>query len=372
MNIAFDARGANLYKGTGIGTYTENLLKNLLYLDNKNNYSIFYCGENFQQYKKNNSFIKLVSKKNHKFFEENYFPFHINKDDINLYHVPQNGIGIWDEISCLKIVTIHDLIPYIMPETVGKGYLLRFLKEMPRIIEKADGIITVSECSKNDILKFFPVDPNKIFVTHLSANDNFKPLNKKYCQNIIFNKYNIPPPFILYLGGFSERKNVHSLIKAFISLVKDSKSDVNLVLCGSKKDCAEKLMKLCSNSRISSKIYFTDYVDEVDLPIFYNSCEVFVYPSMYEGFGLPPLEAMSCAVPVIASNTSSIAEIVKDSAILIDPLDTDSLSRTLYNVLNNDILKADLCQKGFRHSLNFSWIKTAMDTLEIYDKVLNK
>ena len=179
MKLAFDARGINLYKGTGIGTYTENLLKNLLLIDKSNEYNLYWCGENYATFKKNNVKVQLVSKKYHRFFEEYYFPTNITKNSIDLFHIPQNGVGLYEGLNCLKVVTIHDLIPYIMPETVGKGYLLKFLKEMPKIIASADAIITVSNCSKKDILKFFPVDPNKIFVTPLSANENFKPLNKK-------------------------------------------------------------------------------------------------------------------------------------------------------------------------------------------------
>lgn len=136
-----------------------------------------------------------------------------------------------------------------------------------------------------------------------------------------------------------------------------------------KKDAAENLIKISSNSKISSKIIFTDYVQEEDLPLFYNSCETFVYPSIYEGFGLPPLEAMSCGVPVITSNTSSIPEVTEDGALLLNPFDTDILTKTLYNILTNETLRADLSQKGFKRSLEFSWVKTSKETLKVYEKI---
>ena len=127
----------------------------------------------------------MTSKRHQRFFEDHYFPENIAKENIDIYHMPQNGIGFSENIPCKKIVTIHDLIPYVMPETVGKGYLLKFLKEMPLIIEGSNGIITVSQFSKQDILKFFPIDASKIFVTPLAADKKYTPLDKNYCKTFL-------------------------------------------------------------------------------------------------------------------------------------------------------------------------------------------
>ncbi|AJA46337.1 putative mannosyltransferase [Clostridium pasteurianum DSM 525 = ATCC 6013] len=369
MRIAFDARGINWYKGTGIGTYAENLIKNLILIDKLNKYILYWSGENYEKFKNNNTIIRMASRRYHRFFQEYFFPKDIKKDNIDIYHISQNGIGLSQNINCLKVVTIHDLIPYIMPETVGRGYLLKFLKDMPQIISEADAIITVSEYSKKDILKFFPINPDKVFVTPLAADKIYKPLDKNYCKKYISKKYNINSPFILYLGGFSARKNVSSLIKSYEKVSKDISKDIKLVICGSKKDDIENLIRMKLNSKISENIIFTDFIPNEDLPIFYNSCEVFVYPSLYEGFGLPPLEAMSCGTPVITSNTTSIPEVTGNSALLIDPQNIDMLSEKLYKVLTSDLIKKDLSNKGLKRSLEFSWIKTAQDTLEVYEKI---
>lgn len=369
MRIAFDARGINWYRGTGIGTYVENLIKNLILIDKLNKYVLYWSGENYEKFKNNNTIIRMASKRYHRFFQEYFFPKDIKKDSIDIYHVSQNGIGLSQNIDCLKIVTIHDLIPYIMPETVGKGYLLKFLRDMPQIISEADAIITVSEYSKKDILKFFPINPDKVFVTPLAADKIYKPLNKNDCRKYIAKKYNINSPFILYLGGFSPRKNVSSLIKAYKKVSEDIKKDIKLVICGSKKDDIENLINMNLNSKTSENIIFTDFIPNEDLPIFYNSCEVFVYPSLYEGFGLPPLEAMSCGTPVITSNTTSIPEVTDNAALLIDPLNVDMLSEKLYQVLTSDFIRKDLSNKGLNRSLEFSWIKTAENTLEVYEKI---
>lgn len=371
MNISIDARGINLYKGSGIGTYIENLLKELLNIDNKNIYTIFWCGDNYKEFKKDNSKIVFTSKKHGLFYESYYYPSYIKNNNITLHHIPQNGIGFNENYNFPCIVTIHDLIPYILPETVGIGYLEKFLQAMPNIINKADTILTVSNYSKKDILKFFPsINKDKIVVTPLAANDTFKPLNKDNCMLYIKNKYNIEGPFILYIGGFSTRKNVKELILAFSKIYKSLNSNYKLVLCGSVKDEGAKLQDLCKELLIDDKVIFTGFVTDSDLPIFYNASNAFIYPSLYEGFGLPPLEAMSCKTPVITSNLTSIPEVTKDAAILIDPFNKDDLASAILSLLNSPSLLSEYSERGYINSLDFTWTKTAKATLEAYENTL--
>lgn len=368
MKFSIDARGINLYKGSGIGTYTENLLRELLNIDTKNNYSIFWTGENYESYKKDNSKIIFTSKKHGTFYENYYYPNYIEENNIDMHHIPQNGIGLNELYTSPVVVTIHDLIPYILPETVGRGYLQRFLRDMPLIVSNSKIILTVSEYSKRDIMKFFPfVNEEKIFVTPLAANKSYKPLNKSNCVKYIKNKYSISSPFLLYIGGFSTRKNVKELIIAFSKIHKSLKKDYKLVLCGSIKDEGVKLQDLCKELLIDDKIIFTGFIPDDELPLFYNAAELFVYPSLYEGFGLPPLEAMSCATPVITSNSTSIPEVTKDCAILIDPFNKDELASSILNLLNSESLLQEYSQKGYKNSLNFTWKNTAIATLKAYE-----
>ena len=370
MKFSIDARGINLYKGSGIGTYTENLLRELLNIDTKNNYSIFWTGENYENYKKDNSKIIFTSKKHGTFYENKYYNNYIKEKNIDIHHIPQNGIGLNELYTSPIVVTIHDLIPYILPETVGRGYLERFLRDMPLIVRNSKVILTVSEYSKRDIIKFFPfVNEEKIFVTPLAANKSYKPLNKINCIEYIKNKYSIDSPFILYIGGFSTRKNVKELIIAFNKIQKSLKKDYKLVLCGSIRDEGIKLQNLCKELLIDDKIIFTGFVPDDELPLFYNAAEVFVYPSLYEGFGLPPLEAMSCATPVITSNLTSIPEVTNDCAILINPFDNDELASSILNLLNSKSLLQEYAEKGYNNSLNFTWQNTAINTLKAYEYV---
>ncbi|GAA0744100.1 glycosyltransferase family 1 protein [Clostridium oceanicum] len=369
MKISIDGRGINWYKGTGIGTYTEKILKHMINKYSEDFFNIYWSGDNYQSFKKENTRIIMTSKRYSRFFEQYFFPHDLNIENPDIYHVPQNGIGLSEYIHCKKISTIHDLIPYIMPETVGKGYLYKFLRDMPKIINLSDSIITVSNQSKKDIIKFFNVDKDKIFSIPLAADEKYKPLDKEHCKNTAKNKYNITKPYILYLGGFSARKNVKSLILAFSKIYNKLNKEYQLVIVGSKKDRAPYLEKLTSTFKIKSNIIFTGFVPEDDLPILYNGSDAFVYPSLYEGFGLPLLEAMSCATPIITSNVSSIPEVVSDSALLIDPSNLDDLSNSIEKLINNSALQKTLSEKGYARSKLFSWEKTASSTFEVYKKL---
>ena len=372
MNIGIDARGINLYKGSGIGTYTRNLIFNLINSNLKDKFNLLWTGNEDKNFIKNNTSLTFISGRYNSFYEDFYIPHWINEKKLDLYHLPQNGLGMSLDSNSKIVVTIHDLIPYAMPETVGKGYLDKFLKEMPKIISSCSGIITVSEYSKNDILRFFPNFPSeKIYVTPLAANESFKPIEKESCKNVIKNLFKIDSPFILYLGGFSSRKNVKSLILAFKKIIKDLPNDYKLVLGGTLQDEGFTLQKIVIDNNLENNVIFTGYLKDSLLPIFYNAADVFVYPSYYEGFGLPPLEAMCCKTPVITSNLTSIPEVTNNAALLINPSNEDELSDALIKILKDDYLRKELSEKGYLKSLEFSWKKTCKLTYDAYLSILN-
>jgi glycosyltransferase involved in cell wall biosynthesis len=372
MRIAIDARGANWYSGTGIGTYTSQIIKYMLQNDKKNSYLLYWWGANYKNLYQENVSISIASKKHRKYFEEYYFPESLKNNSIDIYHVPQNGIGLPSKKSCIYISTIHDLIPYVMPETVGKGYLKRFISAMPQIVQNSNTIITVSEFSKKDIIRIFNVEEDKIKVTPLAAENYFNPMDKDKAKFFLKNKYNISSDFILYVGGFSPRKNVRSILLAFSRIYKNLSKEYKVLILGSANDDHSYLISLCDTLNIIDNVIFTGYVPYEDLPFFYNSCSVFVYPSLYEGFGLPPLEAMSCSVPVITSNLSSIPEVVGDAALLINPFDTEELKSAMETVLEDPVISKKLSEAGYARSKLYSWKKTAEETLKVYKESYEK
>lgn len=371
MKISIDIRGAHLYHGTGIGTYTENLVKNLLKIDKKNIYNIFYCGGNAHEFKKDNTNIHLISRKHNSFFEQEYIPYIIQKTNSEIFHIPQNGVGYKNFIPSnnLKLIlTLHDLIPFVLPQTVGKSYLKNFLKQIPYIIEKSSSIITVSEYSKQEIIRFFSVDPNKIIVTPLATNKIFKPLDVSYCKNFLKKHYNIDYNFILYLGGFSKRKNIYNLILSFEKAYKNFNKDTKLILLGNIRDEFNVLDKLIKEKNLENHVVFKGFIPENELPIFYNACDFFVYISIYEGFGLPLLEAMSCKKAILSSNLTSIPEVVGNAAYMVNPHDILKISEALCKISNNTPFKNELEMKSHKQSKKFSWEKCAYSTLELYKR----
>ncbi|WP_297630151.1 glycosyltransferase family 1 protein [uncultured Clostridium sp.] len=377
MKIAIDSRSVNLHSGTGIGTYTNNLVSEMINIDTLNDFTLIWTGSIIQKFKKSNTRFIHSSGKHGRFFENHFTPKKLLDNDIDLYHIPQNGIGFPFEYNINTVVTIHDLIPYIMPETVGRGYLNRFLKDMPKIIENSKGIFTVSEFSKRDILRFFKGYPeDKIFVTPLATNKQYKPLDKSFCKNVINHKFKFTSPYILYIGGFSSRKNVKSLIDAFLNIEKSLSQEVKLLIVGPLKDEGEILYNYVQERNKLDSIIFTGFVDNDLLPILYNGAETFAYPSTYEGFGLPPLEAMSCKTAVLTSDITSIPEVTGDCATLINPYDINDISTSLFKILEDSSFRLSIANKGYEKSKEFSWKNTANLTLNayktIYDNILLK
>lgn len=371
MKIGIDGRAAKWYRGTGIGTYTYQLITNLSKYDSSNQYLTFLpknsnlkLGDNFS--------IKYTSdSSNNSFWDNVKVPNLLNDFNMELYHVPQNGVGLSDNVNCPKTITLHDIIPLKMPETVSDRYLKIFIEEIPKILDICDGIITVSEFSKLDIANEFNFPIEKIFVTPLAAEDIYKPINRSYCKNIIKDKYHIDNNFILYVGGYSPRKNIIGIMEAFSLLNKNLKKDLKIVITGRKGLSYERYRDRAIQLGISDYVIFTDFIPLEDLPLFYNASEFLIYPSFYEGFGLPPLEAMACGTPVIASNVTSVPEVCKNSAILVNPNDVDELSYSIERVLTDSFLKLTMIERGLNTSNKYSWKNTALDTIKAYKNIIN-
>lgn len=372
MKIGIDSRAASWYRGTGIGTYAYQLINNLNKADDINDYLLFTANTiNNIKFKSNFSLINIKNTKSNNFWDEVNIPNILNDKDIDIYHVPQNGVGLPKEKNCPFVITLHDTIPIHMPETVGERYLNIFNKEMENIIKNCDGIITVSQYSKNDIAKDFNYPKDKIFVTYLASEDIYNPINKLISNSIIKKYYNLPENYILYVGGFSPRKNIIGLIKAYSTLSKDFKSKYNLVIAGTKGKSYELYKQCAIDNKVEDTVLFPGFIRMEHMPYLYNSASLFVYPSFYEGFGLPPIEAMACGIPVLASNLTSVPEILEDAAMLFNPRDIDELAFKIKEILSNDEISNNLIKKGFLKNASLSWKKTALETLNAYNQILN-
>lgn len=373
MKVGIDSRAAIWYRGTGMGTYTYQLIRNIYLIDKANDYTFFLPNERFQGANPLNSGVfQSISQTKDKFWETVIEAQSIVPEGVDIYHVPQNGIGLPPRKICPTIVTVHDLIPYILKESVGAGYLRIFLREMPRILEEADHIITVSEHSKKDLKKIMGIPEDNITVIHEAPESIYKPIKKEVAKARINNKYRVGEHFILYIGGFSPRKNLRGLINAFHKIYKDLRTPYKLVFIGKPSRDYPALVKLVEKLDLSERVLFPGFAPVGDLPFLYNAADLFVYPSFYEGFGLPPIEALACGTPTITSNVSSLPEVVDGAGILVNPHDTDALADAMYKVLTDSILAQNLAKKGLERSKNFSWTKTAGQTIKLYQSVLGK
>jgi len=275
------------------------------------------------------------------------------------------------------VVTIHDLIPLIYPNNyLGgvKGKIKYFVQKL--LINKVDAIITISETSKKDICRFLGVDPEKVYVTYLAAKDNFKPVNGKALTKVK-EKYNLPEKFVLYVGDINYNKNIIRLVKAckmanlkLVIVGKQARNEnvyINLNHIENKQ-----LEELINKYGEDKDILRIGFVDDIDLMAIYSLASVYCQPSLYEGFGLPVVEAFSCGLPVVAAKNNCLVEIADEAAIFFDPLDIKDMSQKLIEVINDDELRKDLVEKGFKRSKDFSWEKTAEKTFEVYKKVSEK
>ena len=314
--------------------------------------------------------IKNISaNKSDNFWDEVNIPNILGDNQVDIYHVPQNGIGLPNEKVCPFVITLHDVIPLKMPETVGENYLRIFNREIPEIIKKCDGIITVSNYSKQDIAKTLSFPEDKIYVTYLSNEKMYKRENKDYSKIIMRNQYGIEGDYILYVGGFSPRKNILGLIRAYSYLVQKYNVKEKLVIAGKKGKSYSIYKDEAIKYKIEDKVLFPGFIELNHMPYLYSACELFVYPSFYEGFGLPPIEAMACRVPVIASNVTSIPEVIGDAAVLVDPYDIIDIAEGMRKVLCDDSLKKKLIIKGLDRISKLSFKKTAIETIKIYKKI---
>jgi glycosyltransferase involved in cell wall biosynthesis len=273
-----------------------------------------------------------------------------------------------------RILTIYDMIPLLFPEFFVPRVNQRAISILKSINIQKDWIICISEQTKRDFCQYSGMDPARVFVTPLAAADYFYPVKElSHIQNILI-KYKIPQkPYLLSLCTLEPRKNLDLLIRAFSDFVQaHPDTELNLVLVGTSGWKNDKIFQTVQdNSQIKNRIVFTGYVPDQDLAPIYGGALSFVYPSLYEGFGLPPLEAMQCGTPVITSNSSSLPEVVGDAGILVDPRDQSELSHAIWRLVNDAELRSQLSQKSLIRAQQFSWSKCVDKTIEVYKTAIS-
>ena len=359
----------------GTGYYTSNLVDALAKIDSKNQYTLypffyyiyhpdFKCA---QKPLKNNFHIKFerLPKRIIDYLWTSGVPKKWILGEVDILHstsfcAPKNHYG-------KLIVTIYDLSFLTHPQCHVEANRKHCLQGTIDSIKHADIIIAISHHGKKEILKYFDINEAKIKVIHLAANDIFKPKDEE-AKKAVLEKYDISQDYIFNLGTLEPRKNIKTLIEAYARLLSIVKSKNLLVIGGGRGWLHSEIDKLVKSLNLQQYIKFIGYVKEEDLPALYSAAKLFVYPSLYEGFGLPVLEAMACGTPVITSNSSSLPEIAGDAALLVEPTDNRQLADYILKLIDDEKLRHQMSSKGLEQAKKFSWGKTARETLDIYEK----
>lgn len=358
MNIGIMARGLS-EKAGGVKEYIKCITENLIDMDKENNYFIFY---NKKQHL--GTFLKgkeIVLKSGSKLiWDYVYIPLAIRKYNIDILFCPKNVVPFF--IGCKSIVVVHDLA-HFYPSLNAYKFLENFYMclMIKSSVKRANYIIAVSQNTKKDIIKFTEVDPQKILVIYEAPDKRYKIIKNKKMLDIIRKKYNLYFPFMFYSGSLSPRKNPIRLVKAF-NQIKD-KIPHNLVLTGGKSWKDKGVYRLIKDLKLDGRVVKLGFVPDQEMPMLYNLADLFVYPSLYEGFGLPPLEAMACGCPVIASNLASCHEVAGKGAMVVDPYSVEEISSGILKILNDRVYRKILIKKGFSNLLKFSWKKTTNQLL---------
>ena len=369
MRIAIDARKLRDY---GIGTYVRNLLRYLARIDRSTDY-IVLCqdadlpfvsglGENFRAIPEGSPGYSIR--------EQITVPRDLRRERADLFHAPHYVLP--PLTPCKSVVTIHDCIhlrfPQYLPNKLGYAYARGSLW---MAAHRSNRILTVSEASKRDILDYFNVPPEKIDVIYNGIDEEFSTLPAEEDVARVRERFQLDAPFILYAGNIKPHKNLERTIEAFDLLRRSRQFDqVKLVIIG--KDIAKyaALRHAVHRHKLHKYVRFFGFVPDQTLAILYRLAAVFVFPSLYEGFGLPPLEAMASGTPVITSNVSSLPEVVGDAALLVDPHHPEAIAEAMQRVLTDSTLRADLRIRGLVRARQFSWERSIRRVREIYGEVL--
>ena len=399
MKIGVDIRTLMDARYSGVSEYTLNLVSALLRLDRKNEYRLFYnTAKNIsgRMPKFDYPNVKIVKKSvPNKIL--NYFLFKfLNSPKIDklLGVDPSSGRGagvfFMPHINFIalsgkskSVLTVHDLSFLRYPEffSARKNFWHKMIN-VKKLANKFDKIIAVSENTKRDVMELCGVNPDRIKVIYSGVEHVYRPLTSRGKEpsseaselgslNKVKGKYQLPDKFILFLGTIEPRKNINGLIRAY-EILKERNSDLSqhkLVIAGGNGWRSGGIYKVWQESKYKDDIIFLGYIEKKDKVYLYNLASLFVYPSFYEGFGFPPLEAMASGTPVITSFTSSLPEIVGGAGLMIDPYNINDLAIVMEKVLTDDDLRDNLIKKGLERVKNFSWEKAGREYLELFNRV---
>ncbi len=369
MRVAIDAIPLVASK-TGVGHYTDALAEWLARTHHDHQYELIspfdfefiHTSETPQNLSRKFTPVRSVFKK----WWLVGLPALLQISPVDVFHGTNYCVPVF--ASCPTVVTIHDLSLWSQAQSHLASNVQRGKRRIPIMARRANMIIAPSEATKQEIIKHLRISPEKIRVVHEAAREKMKPLPPSEYEPIL-KKYDIQTPYILYTGTIEPRKNLIKLIQAYNEVLKHTEHQPQLVLCGGRGWLEEEVFEQVAELKLQRMIKFTGYVPDEDLPALYSAAEVFVYPSIYEGFGLPPLEAMACGAAVISSNSSSLPEVVGEGGIQVDPQNREELAGAIAALLTDVEQRENFRRAGIERAKFFSWERAAHETQAVYDEV---
>ena len=368
MRIGIDARKLHDF---GIGTYIRNLLRELARLDHDTEYVILSrpgddtavraLGENFRAVAETSGNYSLA--------EQVKIPLALKRERVDLFHAPHYVLPAL--VRCPSVVTIHDCIHLMFPQYLPNRWSLAYARtSITLAARRATRVLTVSESSKRDIQRFVDIAPGKVDVIYNSYDPRFALEPDAETVHRVRERYQLQSQFVLYAGNVKPHKNLERLIEAFHIVRGRGLDELKLVLIGDDISRYTALRRAVHRHQLHNYVRFLGYVPEDTLAVMYRLAGLFVFPSLYEGFGLPPLEAMASGTPVVTSNVSSLPEVAGDAAVLVDPYSADAIADGMYRVLTDHALRSDLRRRGPLRASQFSWESSVRRVREIYGQVL--
>ncbi|WP_158991578.1 glycosyltransferase family 1 protein [Mucilaginibacter sp. L196] len=368
MKIGYDAKRAFL-NNTGLGNYSRWLVKALAQHHPENTYYLYTPKVkpnprlNFLQQFSNIKTVTPVGKLIKSWWRSKGIVEDLQRDAIDIYHGLSHELPIGIGESGIKsVVTVHDLIFMRFPEQFGRVSRSIYRLKVTKACAVTDKIIAISKKTKDDLVELLNVDPTKIKVIYQGCDPIFKIEQSAEQKKAVAEKYNLPADFILSVGTIEERKNLLLLVKALPTI----ENEIPLVVVGKSTKYLKLVKEYLSTNNLSNRVIFLHGVEFADLPAIYQLAKIFVYPSRYEGFGIPVLEAITCGTPVIAAKGSCLEEAGGDSSAYVDPNDPIDLADKLNAVISNEQLRKKMITKGKEYSLNFEDAKLANQLMQLY------
>lgn len=368
MRIGIDARMA-YYSKAGIGRYVINLVKALRELNPPEEFLVFQSRKDKKPLVTPPFKVYHLWTPSHHRLEQITLPMELWPHKINLLHSPDFIPPF--HFRGFSVITVHDLAFLIYPQILTKESI-RYYSQIEEAVERADHIIAVSEWTKKDLVERLGAPETKITVVYEAAEEIYRPIDPQEARCKVQELFGLDQRFILFVSTIEPRKNVPTLLKAFKIVRERCREEVKLVLVGGKGWLSENVFEMVDKLNLRRDVVFLGFVPTEKLLYLYNAASLLAHPALYEGFGLPILEAMACGLPVVASNVSSIPEVTGSAAMLVDPEDEEALAAAIRRILKEPEFAQALKEKGLRRASLFSWKKTAAQTLEVYRKVLKE